>query len=80
MYPLVHDIMYSLVDYLGIEVYTLRYACSANGFFTDCLTICMLSSKFKFDSIFPSPCDVGIMISCSSEIHVLAIIISIQEF
>ena len=67
MYPLVHDIMYNLVDYLGIEVYTLRYACNANGFFSHCLTICMLSSKFKFDSIIPSPCDVGITILVQSK-------------
>ena len=80
MYPLVHDIMYSLVDYLGIEVYTLRYACNANGFFTDCLTICMLSSKFKFDSMFPSPPPVMLVLEFLVQAKYLQLLFQYMSF
>lgn len=82
MYPLVHDIMYNLVDYLGIEVYnlSLRYACNANGFFTDCLTICMLSSKFKFDSMFPSPPHVMLVLEFLVQAKYLQLLFQYMSF
>ena len=80
MYPLVHDIIYSLVDYLGIEVYTLRYACNANGFFTDCLTIYMLSSKFKFDSMFPSPPPVMLVLEFLVQAKYLQLLFQYMSF